>query len=126
MQIRVRRPILFMACLFLSSYALQAQAEMTTGFFYQRCPVLLLNETDEILCRAYISGLIAGLAYGKMSIADGKTYCLPDGLDYAQATLLIRRFIESRSRLLATTPDLGRDVGPTATIALTSAFDCTK
>jgi hypothetical protein len=91
--------------------------------FYQYCQVPP-SKAEEVLCTAYISGLIAGMMYGKTSIDGGKTYCLPVAMDYTQATLIIRRFLENHPEILSTA--IGKDVGATATMALTLAFGCRK
>jgi hypothetical protein len=113
----------FVASFVFCAFTAPARAEISASLFYQYCQVPP-SKRDEVLCNAYVNGLIAGMMYGKNSIENGKTYCLPMAIDYTQATLIIRRFIENHPELLSTA--VGQDIGATATAALTLAFVCRK
>ena len=119
---RTSGPTIAVAC-FFSFYTLDAHSEITASQFYEYCQVPP-SARDEVLCHAYISGLTAGLMYGKAASDTGVKYCIPAGIDYTQSVLTIRKFIEAHPELLSTA--IGKDIGSTASMALTTAYRCKK
>jgi hypothetical protein len=104
----------FMFCICGSA----SHAEISAELFYRTC---MPNSQDEV-CLGYISGVVAGLQYGKAASDGGTRYCIPADVGYLQALLISRKFIESHPETMNTA--LGKDVAATISVALTHAFPC--
>lgn len=107
------------ASAFLISSALlgfpPCSAQVSSGLFYRECQADGHDDT----CVGYIQGIVAGLQYGKITLQNGRNYCLPPDLGYAQATLVARKFIEEHPDLM-----MAQEASGTISLALVLAFPC--